>query len=536
VSDLEDVNEALNEGQLTQSSEIAVGDLAVHQLEASGFEGALNARENEQVTGTFLALNSTSGPINLTISEADPGANQPAQELALDDTDNITVIADGENDTYFIVVDTNDAQFKGGEDLPNDEDTALETNFTVIKNDAGFDFINSDELDDDENSETFVEFTAEEPEASIDESYNVSQAEGQTVSGTTNIAPGTELNLRVRSQSGVSPSFLKTASPEVQSDGTWSATMDFSEQNVGDEYDIVISSSGSLLTSDVSEEGAVVESVGTETVTETETQTEQQREFVDTTFRYGWARDQPLTNTELNIWNAQSEMELVWPMMARMGGLSLATGDWVNADIAGWTVDTDEDQLRITIKDNVYWTQGGEVIDPVTGADWALKDELDWRMTPQESRPDNPTVTGWHESDDDPKVYVRELNHEGYNDQRITGGFWRTPIPTYRNDWYADKLEALKDASTTGGGGTDGCEVDSDCPTGRERDNGTCVAPTCETDADCAGNQVCNIGRCYSRAVDTGSTSGGTTGDDAETVDAGDTTSTEEGDGDGTES
>lgn len=92
-----------------------------------------------------------------------------------------------------------------------------------------------------------------------------------------------------------------------------------------------------------------------------------------------------------------------------------------------------------------------------------------------------------------------------------------------------------EDASTTGGGGSDGCDVDSDCPTGRECDNGTCVAPTCETDADCAGNQVCNSGRCYSRAVDTGSTSGGTTGDDAETVDAGDTTSTE-GDGDGSES
>ncbi|GGJ02013.1 hypothetical protein GCM10008995_09760 [Halobellus salinus] len=276
-SDLEDVNDALDESTLTESSEVAVGDLAVHAVQASGLEGALNARENEQVTTEFTDLD-TDGPLNLTIEEADAGANQDAQELNLT-PNNLTVIADGPNDTYFVVVDTSDVTLDDGDGsnsapLPDDDDTALETNFTVLQDDAGdFDFTPDGEFDDDENSETFVEFDANEPDINVDEPFNVSQAEGQTVSGDTNIAPGTELSLRIRSDSDVSPSFLKTASPVVQSDGTYSATFDFSEQSVGDTYDIEVNSN-TLPDGPVEEEGTVVEAVATDTTTPEPTDTD----------------------------------------------------------------------------------------------------------------------------------------------------------------------------------------------------------------------------------------------------------------------
>jgi PGF-CTERM protein/surface glycoprotein (TIGR04207 family) len=268
--DLEDVNDALSEGTLTESSEVAVGDLAVHALQASGLEGALDARANEEVTTEFTTQ-LTNGPLNLTIEEADPGANQDAQELNLTAT-NLTVIADGPNDTYFVVVDTNNVDLGDGTGgnkapLPDDDDTALETNFTVLQDDAGtFDFTPDGEFDDDENSETFVTFDANEPEINVDEPFNVSQAEAQTITGDTNIAPGTELSLRVRSDDGVSPSFLKTASPVVQPDGTYSATLDFSEQNVGDEYTIEVNTN-TLPDGPVEEDGEVVEAVATATPT-----------------------------------------------------------------------------------------------------------------------------------------------------------------------------------------------------------------------------------------------------------------------------
>jgi surface glycoprotein (TIGR04207 family)/PGF-CTERM protein len=269
VNDLEDVNEAIAAGQITQSSEIAVGDLAVHQIQASGFEGALDARQTEDVSSTFGDLAETSGPFNLTIEEASPGANQDASEVKLDydgGDANVSVIADGPNDTYFVVVDTGAVNFDGprNEQLPSDEDNTLETNFTVINNDAGFDFTSSD-LDDDENAETFVEFTAAEPDVTINEPFNVSQASAQTISAETNIAPGTEVNLRVRSQDGVSPSFLKTADPVIQPDGTFSATFDFSQQNVGDEYDIIVQDP--IRSEDEEEEGQVVGAVATDTAT-----------------------------------------------------------------------------------------------------------------------------------------------------------------------------------------------------------------------------------------------------------------------------
>jgi len=266
LSDLEDVNEALENGEITQSSEIAVGDLAVHQLEASGLEGALDARDNEQITDEFLNLEQN-GPINLTIEEASPGANQEASALKLDSS-NVTVIADGTNDTYFVVVDTGEMNFDAprSEALPDDEDTSLETNFTVINDDDATisDFTNNENYDDDENEETLVTWTAAEPDLSVSTPYNVSASSDQAVSGTTNIAPGTELSLRIRSQEGTSPSFLKTASPVVQSDGTWSATLDFSEQSVGDEYDIIVTDE---LIDDVEESGTVVEAVETDTAT-----------------------------------------------------------------------------------------------------------------------------------------------------------------------------------------------------------------------------------------------------------------------------
>jgi len=134
--DLEDVSDALSEGTLTESSEVAVGDLAVHALQASGLEGALDARASEEVTTEFTTQ-LTNGPLNLTIEEADPGANQDAQELNLTAT-NLTVIADGPNDTYFVVVDTNNVDLGDGTGgnkapLPDDDDTALETKTMPVR-------------------------------------------------------------------------------------------------------------------------------------------------------------------------------------------------------------------------------------------------------------------------------------------------------------------------------------------------------------------------------------------------------------------
>ncbi len=266
VSDLEGINEALADGDLTQTGTIAQGDKVVHAIHSSGLEGLLNAQHNEQITSEFLGeIHRANSPIDFDVEQAEPGANQQAWNLSLG-SDNTTVVADGNNDTYYVIVNTESVTRNGSSNgIPEDE--TLEANFTVKSNDAGtFDYTPSS-LDDDENEETLQTYDVVEEEVTINQPYNVSQAANQTISGTTTFAPGTELNLRVRSTQETSPSFLKTATVVVQSDRTWSTTFDFSNQNVGDTYDITVKDN--LLDSDVTESGTVVEAVMTDTATAT---------------------------------------------------------------------------------------------------------------------------------------------------------------------------------------------------------------------------------------------------------------------------
>ncbi|WP_336024837.1 BGTF surface domain-containing protein [Halobellus salinisoli] len=262
ISDLEDVSEAVEDGELTQSSEIANGDVVVHELQASGFEGALGAQSNEDVTDTFFNnVGPSNGIYNLQVEQTDAGANQEPWSVNVG-SDNTTVVADGDNDTYYVLFDTDNVNLTG-EDAPSSgipDDESLTANFTVYDN-SSTDFL-ADDADEDQS--TTVDYDVVEPTLSVSAPYNVTNAAEQDVGGTTSLAPGTELSLRVRSTDGTSPSFLKTASPVVQPDGTWSASLDFSEQSVGDTYEIVIND-GSGGAEEVTEDGEVVESVGTVT-------------------------------------------------------------------------------------------------------------------------------------------------------------------------------------------------------------------------------------------------------------------------------
>jgi PGF-CTERM protein/surface glycoprotein (TIGR04207 family) len=260
-SDLEELTEAIADGEVTRTSDVANGDLVVHQLVTSGFEGTFDAQHNEEITQRFLDMSEAGTVYNFSIEQTNAGANQEPFALNLS-TENATVVADGDNDTYYVVVDTGEVNTYDGNAIPDDE--GLTANFTVFNDDAN-DFT-SEDLDSDENEETLVDYEVVEPTVSVDEPYNVSNAAEQTVGGGTTLAPGTELTLRVRSTDGTSPSFLKTASPVVQSDRTWSAEFDFAERNVGDTYEIVVDD-GTGGADEVTEDGTVVEAVETPTAT-----------------------------------------------------------------------------------------------------------------------------------------------------------------------------------------------------------------------------------------------------------------------------
>ncbi|SFR57569.1 PGF-CTERM protein/surface glycoprotein [Halogeometricum rufum] len=286
--DTEELYDAVGDNNLTQSNQIAYGDMAVHQLEASGLEGLLGAQDEDEVTSEFF--DNDGDEYKLTVEQMDPGANRDPYQVLLG-PDNATVWADSENDTYFIIYDTDSNNLNTDTRSIEDDDT-LEANFTVYEDE--------DNLTDVEDGETVLdEYSFVEAEYMVDEPVNVSASGEQTIMGETTVAPGTEVSLRARSSGDTQPSFLKTATVYVTENQTFSSTFDFSEQEVGDTFELTVR--GGAADSETFD-GNVVESVETETnMTETEmTETEMtETEMTDTeTEAPGTDTEAPGTDTE----------------------------------------------------------------------------------------------------------------------------------------------------------------------------------------------------------------------------------------------
>ena len=255
----EDVIVAGLGSNVTQTDEIATGDYAVVQLEASGLEGYLeSAGETDFLTGNATTL---------VVEEADPGANADAETIQLDSND-VEVVADANNNTYYVAMPS---------DAGNFEETEYTAEFTVYDemqggpNEGDDNVLNFDE--DDEDETVASNFDVVEPEVNLDMNEDdmvlVEAAENQTVSGTANIAPGTELTIEIESDDSTSP-FLTRPEATVQPDGTFNASADFSDLSEGTNLTLTIDDY------DVEEDGQVVsegELGGDENVTETETET-----------------------------------------------------------------------------------------------------------------------------------------------------------------------------------------------------------------------------------------------------------------------
>ena len=168
-------------------------------------------------------------------------------------------------------------------------------------------------------------------------------------------------------------------------------------------------------------------------------------ESSETPLRHAWERENP-AEMELNPHNAAFQHELSWPLNARMGSRNQLTGEWYHLDIEYWEVDDDAGEMHIRIKDDTYWTQGGEVIDDLTAEDWKMQHEMEVLMTPggEEALEDDLTVA-WHVDENDEKILIHELNPDGYNTAIMEGDFGWTPIHHYRDSWMREYYEQLQD-------------------------------------------------------------------------------------------
>ena len=229
---------------LTQSDEIANKSIVVHQITASGVEGALEYQQEvnnaNDATQAFLAAGAqntisedasrTNGAnaLNFSVEKTNVGANTDDEELVLNDT-NTVVVDDPDNNTYFVAVKTALAKYDGGNSIRSQDDTdEITANFTVTPYGAFED--DNDGVEDD--------YSVVERDASIDTTNGLVTAQAaadQQITGTTSIAPGAEIEVEVESESESNP-FLERPETTVNADGTFAAAVDFSDQSAGTNF------------------------------------------------------------------------------------------------------------------------------------------------------------------------------------------------------------------------------------------------------------------------------------------------------------
>jgi PGF-CTERM protein len=241
VTELSDVLSGVEDGTITQDSTVAVtegSDVLVAQLEATGLEGYIDTRAPSSATDKFFAADD----ISVEGTELNPGRNRAPDSFMLD-AQSTTVIPDFDNGTHYLLIDAGaideiDAsdEFEFEFSLDANEDSVTTYNYGLVAPEDG-EFEN-------ETATTSASFV--EGEVSIDtnnnDRVNVRAASGQTITGSSTFAAGTEVDVEaISNDDAVSPYVIGTDEPaEVDDDGEWSATLDFSDetQNVGTSFEV----------------------------------------------------------------------------------------------------------------------------------------------------------------------------------------------------------------------------------------------------------------------------------------------------------
>lgn len=190
-------------GSATMDSTTAHEDYAIVQFKASGLYGYVNnssgsADDGYLGNGVFLYAQQQ-------------GVNQQGDRININDP-NVDLQTYPNNDTMYMLIDTQDlstgtyeAHLKINETNPyiatSDDKEELTTTFKIVDRTASFD-------------------------TNTDGEVIVRSASDQMVTGTTNIAPNTEIDVQART--GGTDAFLKTQTATVADDGSFNATFDFS--------------------------------------------------------------------------------------------------------------------------------------------------------------------------------------------------------------------------------------------------------------------------------------------------------------------
>ena len=263
----------------TQREEIAIDDQLIVQVEATGLYGTILANSDNG----FDALDDGTGSealgtitdneidqIDLTIEADSTTGNQDPLEVDLsnDDDGDTFVVLDEEGGQFFVVVDTTeDNAFANGDAPDSDVDFTASLEYDADNQDDRFEFNDSTMapfdpaagadnypyLEQGEVISSSTEFTLSPrsilfDNLNADQNVQVENIEDAEVSGTTNVAPGSDATIRV-SSTDAATSFRQGNDVNITEDGTVSTTFDLSEQEVEDELELNYRVAGSSIDS-----------------------------------------------------------------------------------------------------------------------------------------------------------------------------------------------------------------------------------------------------------------------------------------------
>ena len=274
---------------VTETDTIAEGDLLVQQITASGLTGAIEAQAGGSTTTRFVNL--------FTDSEFAELSFEGPQDTEFDMSQAIEgVVVDGTNDTHYVVVSTDDPVIVDADgDTENFAGNAYEfrTDATYTSNVTLFE---SDLTGVDEEASLTDDVMVTERTATIDNADNLTlpASANATLSGTTSIAPGSTVNVRLRSEDSNSPFLRSAPGTEVMAGpdaATFMATFDLSGVPAGTNFTATVSGGnfednptasgqvtgamdgGNATTTTTTTGNETTTTTGTETTTETTTTT-----------------------------------------------------------------------------------------------------------------------------------------------------------------------------------------------------------------------------------------------------------------------
>lgn len=256
-------------GELTARDRVAEGDRVVFEFEAAGLWSVLSVIDERvgdgdhgvgpEVIETLLAL--PEGFV-LTGEETNPGPNEDVTRLDVSGrSSGLYLVPEGGDDVdpperYYLVVDTRGGgPFDGAVDAGDEYD--LEMGYVNDEREPVFDRVDYDALtadddavdrfpyfESDDGDETrTASFQVEEPTLEYDRVDSddrpvVANVTNGTVSGETNLAPGTDVTLQLVADNRTEPTEITIDDVDVERDGRFRVDHDFSALRAGEGIEV----------------------------------------------------------------------------------------------------------------------------------------------------------------------------------------------------------------------------------------------------------------------------------------------------------